>query len=63
MAVNSSSSDQDVAFTFRDGTVNSLTPYTTTLTKNVEQGDNINVNDNKIIITLKGSSVTTFISN
>ncbi|MCG6915485.1 T9SS type A sorting domain-containing protein [bacterium BMS3Abin03] len=63
VAVNSSSSDQDVAFTFRDGTVNSLTPYTTTLTKNVEQGDNINVNDNKIIITLKGSSVTTFISN
>jgi len=63
VAVNSNSSDQDVAFTFRDGTVNSLTPYTTTLTKNVEQGDDIIVNDNKIIITLKAYSVTTFVSN
>ena len=63
VAVNTNSTDEDVAFTFQNKTIGSFTPYTTTATKNVEQGDDITVNSNKITITLEASSVTTFVSN
>lgn len=63
VAINTSSSPSDVAFTIQNRTKNTFTPYTTSEFKNVVQGEDIYMDDNNFILNLEASSVTTFISN
>lgn len=44
-------------------TATSFTPYTTSATKNVEQGSNITVTNGGFTYTMEDSSITTFVSN
>jgi len=60
VAINTTSTSQDVAFTLQNGSMNTVTPYTTTEFQNVVQGDLIDVMNNKFTITLEASSITTF---
>jgi len=61
VAINTSSTPKDVAFTIQNGTMNTCTPYTTSEFKSLMQGDDININDNKHIFSLEASSITTFV--
>ncbi|MEJ2543954.1 MAG: hypothetical protein P8Y99_07785 [Calditrichaceae bacterium] len=63
IAINKNTSDQDIAFKILNLTNSTFTPYTTSETKNVEQGEDINIDNNIIILNIDASSITTFVSN
>jgi len=63
VAVNTGSSPLEVAFKMQNGAVNSFSTYTTSATKSVVQGNDVDVIDNGIIFNLEASSITTFVSN
>lgn len=64
VAVNSGSTEQEQLIRIQnmDMTTN-FTPYTTSETQNVEQGDDIIITDGNLLFTLEPSSITTFVSN
>ncbi len=63
VAINQSTSPVEVAFYIRDRTVNSVTPYTTSATKNVVQGSEIYLSTERFSFNMEASSITTFVSN
>ncbi|MCG3121293.1 MAG: Glucuronoxylanase XynC [bacterium] len=63
VAVNTGSSPLEVAFRIENGAVNRVSTYTTSATKNVVQGNVVNVIGNRFIFNLEASSITTFVSN
>jgi glucuronoarabinoxylan endo-1,4-beta-xylanase len=63
VAINTGSSAKDVAFNIVNRTMSTFANYTTSEYKNVEQGDDINIDENIIILNLEASSITTFVSN
>ncbi|MBN1406645.1 MAG: T9SS type A sorting domain-containing protein [Calditrichaceae bacterium] len=63
IAINTSSSIEEVAFKFQNRIKSMFTPYTTTETKNVIQGEDIYLGTNSVILNLEASSITTFVSN
>lgn len=64
IAINSGSSQTQSAFKIQNlTTATSFTPYTTSATKNVEQGNNISVTNGSFTIVLEPQSITTFVSN
>lgn len=62
VAVNKSSSPLDIVIRLKNVSLNTFTPYTTSESKNVEQGFDIYVVKNQMNVTLDASSITTFIS-
>lgn len=62
VALNTGSSPAQYAFKLIHGTRMTFTPYTTTQTKNCEQGTALDVNGT-FAFTLEASSITTFVSN
>jgi glucuronoarabinoxylan endo-1,4-beta-xylanase len=63
VAINTSSTPAQCAFRFNNGTRMTLTPYTTSGTKNCEQGKVFDVTGGSFTFTLEASSITTFVSN
>jgi glucuronoarabinoxylan endo-1,4-beta-xylanase len=63
VAVNTGSSPLEVAFRIENGAVNSFSTYTTSQTKSVVQGNDVDVIDNGFMYNLEASSITTFVSN
>ncbi len=63
VAINAGSSPLEVAFRIQNGTVNSFSTYTTSQTKNVVRGDEVEVIENRFTFNLEASSITTFVSN
>ncbi len=64
VAINTGSTKTESAFSIQNLTTStSFTPYTTSATKNVEQGNNITVINGSFTIVLEPQSITTFISN
>ncbi len=63
VAVNTGSSPLDVAFRIQNDAVSSFSTYTTSATKNVVRGDDVDVIDNRFIFNVEASSITTFVSN
>jgi glucuronoarabinoxylan endo-1,4-beta-xylanase len=63
VAVNTGSSSLDVAFGIQNGAVNSFSTYTTSATKSVVRGNDVDVIDNGFVYNLEASSITTFVSN
>jgi glucuronoarabinoxylan endo-1,4-beta-xylanase len=63
VAVNTGSTPAQCAFRLKNGTRMTLTPYTTSETKNCEQGKVFDVIDGSFTFTIEASSITTFVSN
>ena len=63
VAINTGSSAKDVAFNIQNKTMSTFASYTTSDSKDVEQGDNVNIDDNIIILNIEPESITTFVSN
>lgn len=64
IAINNSSDPIKHVFRIQNSVpITSFTPYTTSETKNCEQGGNITVTGNSFTITIEPSSITTFVSN
>ena len=63
VALNTSSLPVQQAFSVRNGTVTSVSPYTTSQSKNCAQGSAISVVNDGFVATLDPSSITTFVSN
>lgn len=63
VAVNTGSSSLEVAFRIENGAVNSFSAYTTSAAKNVVQGNDVAVIDNRCTFDLEASSITTLVSN
>jgi glucuronoarabinoxylan endo-1,4-beta-xylanase len=64
VAVNSGSSPLDQLFRIQNGIMSpTFTPYTTSETKNCEQGTEFNVTGDHFTFTLEPSSITTFVTN
>lgn len=63
VAVNTGSSSLEVAFRIENGAVNSFSTYTTSAAKNVVQGNDVAVIDNRCTFDLEASSITTLVSN
>lgn len=61
IAANDESSDIEVEFSLSDYTLESVTPYITSLTQNIEQLDDVEISENKFIMTLPAKSVITFV--
>lgn len=62
VAVNTGSAPLDLAIRIQNGSMNLLTPYTTTECKNCIPGDDIHSIDNRFTFQLEASSITTFVS-
>jgi glucuronoarabinoxylan endo-1,4-beta-xylanase len=62
VAVNSDLNPLQLVVRLENNSVNSFTPYITSESKNVVQGDDVQVIKNKIMLTLEASSITTFVS-
>ncbi len=63
VAINSGSTNAQTVFEIQGGTtMTTFTPYTTSTSKNCEQGNNFNVAGNNFTYTLEPSSITTFVS-
>jgi glucuronoarabinoxylan endo-1,4-beta-xylanase len=63
-AINSGSTETETVFKIPNGTeITNFTPYTTTQTKNCEQGAGFNIADGSFTFSLEPSSITTFVSN
>jgi len=64
VAVNTGSTQLKQVFKIQDGAMTTiLTPYTTSESKNCEEGSEVNVTDGSFTYTLESSSITTFVSN
>ena len=64
VAINSGSTQAETVFRISNGAMNTTyTPYTTSGSKNCEQGDTFDVNGDNFTFTLEPSSITTFVSN
>lgn len=63
VAVNTATTSTDLVMTIANGSANMFTPYTTSESKNVAQGNDVSVINNKLNLTLEASSITTFVSN
>ncbi len=63
VAVNTSSSAKDMVFKIQNSTMSTFTTYTTSESKNVIPGEEINISNNKFIFNLEASSITTFVLN
>lgn len=63
VAVNTGSSPLEVAFRIENGAVNSFSTYTTSAAKNVVQGEDVAVIDDRCTFDLEASSITTLVSN
>jgi O-glycosyl hydrolase len=62
VAVNKASTPLAIVIRLKNGSMNTFTTYTTSQFKNVEQGEDINVINNQLSVTLDASSITTFVS-
>jgi glucuronoarabinoxylan endo-1,4-beta-xylanase len=62
VAVNTGSSPSEVALRIANGAVNNFSTYTTSATKNVVRGGDVEVIDDGFIFNLEASSITTFVS-
>jgi len=62
VAINNGSSSIEQAFIIKNGTVSSLTPYVTSRTENCMPGTAISVSNGGFTVTLRSSSVSTFVS-
>lgn len=63
VAINSGSNQKETAFRIQNGAMMmTLTPYTTSASKNCEQGNTVNVADGSFIYNLEPLSITTFVS-
>ncbi len=62
VALNSTSEPVYQTFSVENGNAASFTPYTTSETKNVEQGSEINTTNGEFTYKLEPSSITTFVS-
>ena len=51
------------AFSIRNGSATTLTPYITSSTKNCAEGNDITISSGKFTTSLEASSVTSFVSN
>jgi glucuronoarabinoxylan endo-1,4-beta-xylanase len=64
VAVNSGSNQAETVFRIQNGgSITTFTPYTTTETKNCEQGNEFYTTGDNFTFTLEPSSITTFVSN
>lgn len=63
VAINSGSAPAQCAFRLNPGTRRTLTPYTTSATKNCAQGEVFDVTDGSFIFTMEASSISTFVLN
>jgi glucuronoarabinoxylan endo-1,4-beta-xylanase len=64
VAINSGSDDAETIFEIQGGKMTTeFTPYTTSASKNCEQGNAFNVSGENFTYTLEPSSITTFVSN
>jgi glucuronoarabinoxylan endo-1,4-beta-xylanase len=63
VAINSGSVPIIQLFSMNVGTITTMTPYTTSASKNCLKGNTINVTNGIFTVTLDPSSITTFISN
>ena len=64
VAVNSGSTEAETVFRIQNGTLPiTFTPYTTSETKNCEQGTSFDVIGDSFTVTLEPSSITTFVLN
>jgi glucuronoarabinoxylan endo-1,4-beta-xylanase len=63
VAINSGSTPTQCAFRLKYGTRMTFTPYTTSETKNCEQGNVFDVTDGSFTFTMEAASITTFVSN
>ena len=64
VAINSGSADAETIFEIQSGKMTTeFTPYTTSASKNCEQGNAFNVSGENFTYTLEPSSITTFVSN
>jgi glucuronoarabinoxylan endo-1,4-beta-xylanase len=62
VAINFLPPSIEQTFLIHDGSVTSVTPYTTSIDKNCEQGNDITVVNGSFTVTLEEESVTTFVS-
>ena len=51
------------AFSIRNGSATTVTPYITSSTKNCAEGNDITISSGKFTTSLEASSVTSFVSN
>lgn len=63
VALNENSSSVYQSFSIENGEMTSFTPYTTSSTKNVAEGNNITVRNGGFTAALEPQSITTFVSN
>jgi glucuronoarabinoxylan endo-1,4-beta-xylanase len=64
VTVNNSTTQSEQVFRIQNGTTSTtFTPYTTSASKNCEQGDSFSATDGSYTFTLEPSSITTFVSN
>ena len=61
IAINTSTIGANQKISINDATISSVIPYTTSLTKNVEQGSSISAANNSFTYLLPPQSVTTFV--
>jgi len=62
IALNTGSSSVRQTFTISNGNLTAFTPYTTSQTKNCQQGSAVSVTNGILTVTLEASSITTFVS-
>jgi glucuronoarabinoxylan endo-1,4-beta-xylanase len=63
VAINTNSTQAQCAFRLNNGTRRTFTPYTTSETKNCEQGKVFDVTDGSFTFTVEPSSIATFVQN
>ncbi len=63
VAINPGSARAEVVFKIQNGAAAAFTPYTTSGTKNCEQGNQISFTGGSFTFTMEPSSITTFVSN
>ncbi len=63
VAINNSTATVYQTFSVENGSMSSFTPYTTSQTENVKEGNTIKAADGRFTCVLEPSSITTFVSN
>jgi glucuronoarabinoxylan endo-1,4-beta-xylanase len=61
VAINMGTAATDQQFTLQNGTITSMTPYTTSQTQNAAAGSAITINSGSFTYTLPAQSITTFV--
>ncbi len=62
VSINEGAASVSQRYILRGGTVNTVTPYVTSVSKNCKQGENIKVSGNDFVADLDPLSITTFVS-